>query len=404
MDQTTLQILVQLKDEASAAFKKLGNGIETAANSMGGRMNILKTDVSGLSKVLAGLAVGAGAATVAFLYSSVKAGAEAEAQMARVTASLESMGEEALRNRNAILKAADATVKLGFDDEDAALSITKFYQRTRDMNQALNLNSIAMDLARAKHIDLSSAVNMVNMVLSGQGKVLAQYGINIKDSATPLEALGMLQKEVAGQADAFSKTFQGQMEILSLSFNNMKEVIGSVLIEALMPFITQFTNWLNDPQTKQQFAFWTAEFKSWAEVIIPTLVETFKIWIGVLTTVFDMLVKIGNIILSVIENLGRINQRAGQLGFFGSGIAGLTNFGHMLGFAEGGIVTRPTLAMIGEAGESEAVIPLSKLENIGGRGVTINLIGTFYTEEESAERYANHIANVVGQQVKIRTI
>jgi len=41
-------------------------------------------------------------------------------------------------------------------------------------------------------------------------------------------------------------------------------------------------------------------------------------------------------------------------------------------FAEGGIVTQPTMAMIGEAGEAEAVIPLSKLSNMvaggGGRG------------------------------------
>jgi hypothetical protein len=42
--------------------------------------------------------------------------------------------------------------------------------------------------------------------------------------------------------------------------------------------------------------------------------------------------------------------------------------------AEGGIVTSPTLAMIGEGGESEAVIPLSKLGNLGG-GITINVSG-----------------------------
>lgn len=33
--------------------------------------------------------------------------------------------------------------------------------------------------------------------------------------------------------------------------------------------------------------------------------------------------------------------------------------------AEGGIVTKPTLAMIGEGGESEAVIPLSKMNKMG---------------------------------------
>jgi len=42
--------------------------------------------------------------------------------------------------------------------------------------------------------------------------------------------------------------------------------------------------------------------------------------------------------------------------------------------AQGGIVTKPTLAMIGEGRESEAVIPLSKLKDMigsGGNGITV---------------------------------
>lgn len=50
-----------------------------------------------------------------------------------------------------------------------------------------------------------------------------------------------------------------------------------------------------------------------------------------------------------------------------------------LGFAKGGIVTAPTLAMIGEAGENEAVIPLNNknLAALGGGksgGVTVNIV------------------------------
>lgn len=44
------------------------------------------------------------------------------------------------------------------------------------------------------------------------------------------------------------------------------------------------------------------------------------------------------------------------------------------GLAEGGIVTAPTAALVGEGGESEAVLPLSKLNTVldaGGRGATV---------------------------------
>jgi hypothetical protein len=48
--------------------------------------------------------------------------------------------------------------------------------------------------------------------------------------------------------------------------------------------------------------------------------------------------------------------------------------------AEGGIVTQPTLAMIGEAG-SEAVIPLDKMGSFGTT-VNINVAGSVISEGE----------------------
>jgi ABC-type multidrug transport system fused ATPase/permease subunit len=51
------------------------------------------------------------------------------------------------------------------------------------------------------------------------------------------------------------------------------------------------------------------------------------------------------------------------------------------GFAAGGIVTRPTLAMIGEGGEREAIIPESKWGMLSAQsssgGITINVPGGF---------------------------
>jgi hypothetical protein len=52
-------------------------------------------------------------------------------------------------------------------------------------------------------------------------------------------------------------------------------------------------------------------------------------------------------------------------GVSGSG-GGLGGLGKLLGLASGGIVTGPTLAMIGEGSESEAVMPLSKLDAVMG--------------------------------------
>jgi hypothetical protein len=59
-----------------------------------------------------------------------------------------------------------------------------------------------------------------------------------------------------------------------------------------------------------------------------------------------------------------------------AGLAAITGFSRVMaipGFASGGIVTKPTLAMVGEGGESEAIIPLSKLDRMSGANVTVNV-------------------------------
>jgi len=65
--------------------------------------------------------------------------------------------------------------------------------------------------------------------------------------------------------------------------------------------------------------------------------------------------------------------------------------------AEGGVVTKPTLALIGEAGD-EAVIPLDKMGGVGGGGETIvnvNINNPVMTETEISENLANLVAEAV---------
>ncbi len=61
--------------------------------------------------------------------------------------------------------------------------------------------------------------------------------------------------------------------------------------------------------------------------------------------------------------------------------------------AEGGLVRKPTLAMVGEGGEPEAVIPLSKLNNfMGGGFLTVELIMQEGAEELFGDRIIKRVA------------
>lgn len=67
-----------------------------------------------------------------------------------------------------------------------------------------------------------------------------------------------------------------------------------------------------------------------------------------------------------------------------------------LGFADGGIITKPTLAMIGERNEPEAVIPLSKMGQFGGTQ-TINIV-------LDGQVLASAVSNRQAKEVRMRGV
>jgi hypothetical protein len=85
------------------------------------------------------------------------------------------------------------------------------------------------------------------------------------------------------------------------------------------------------------------------------------------------------------------------------------------GFASGGIITKPTDAWIAEGGESEAVIPLSKLPGLvgqmygamyatpqavtaGGSGTTFNIYNPTIRDDSDITRLADEIARKLSKK------
>lgn len=223
----SLEIVIDARDKASAQLRTLEGNLSKVAKSKA--FGIM---AAGAKAAALGVATLAGGVT-ALGVSSISAFRDSEVAMARFNSTLKAMGPAGEKARDAILKSADAATKLGFDDEDAAESVAKLFQRTGDLNQAMKLNSLAMDIARAKQISLGDASKIVNLALSGNARALKEYGIELKDGVKPMKALEELQKSVAGQAEAYSKTTSGQLEILSVQWGNLKESLGETLVNGL---------------------------------------------------------------------------------------------------------------------------------------------------------------------------
>ena len=77
------------------------------------------------------------------------------------------------------------------------------------------------------------------------------------------------------------------------------------------------------------------------------------------------------------------------------------NINEIPALAEGGIVTGPTLALIGEAGP-EAVVPLDKGGGLGGPyNMTFNLSGL--TDRSDKRQFAEEISRLIQQEMR-RTV
>jgi len=86
-----------------------------------------------------------------------------------------------------------------------------------------------------------------------------------------------------------------------------------------------------------------------------------------------------------------------------SGGGGGTSRGHGAsgGWASGGVFTKPTYGLIGEAGP-EAVIPLSKMGGMGGTNVTIQA-GAFMGSREDARNFARMLQEIMRNENNTRT-
>lgn len=136
------------------------------------------------------------------------------------------------------------------------------------------------------------------------------------------------------KADLLKKGFDNekkQLEDLNKKYEQFAMTISNTITNSIVGLFNAMESGASASEALSQM------FKNLAKEIAATLLQA---------TLFAA-------ILSIISG-----------GAAGGGISFGKAFGKVLGLASGGIATGPTLAMIGEGSESEAVLPLSKLGNI----------------------------------------
>jgi len=276
----------------------------------------------------------------------------------------------------------------------------------------------------------------------------------IKDGASLEDVMNVLGGSFGGASDAAAATAEGGMKRLGIALAETKESIGAALlpiVEAILPVLLKFANYAQE-NTKTLLIITgviagvsAAVLLFNAAVGIATVVNTlfalsltaaqlamvgfitlgialviaalvalyfkFDIVRKIVDTVFDAMLIGGkavfqglttyftgvyNIFKTLFNGIATLwNNTVGKLSFkIPSWVPGLGGFGFAVPnipyLAEGGIVTGPTLAMIGERGP-EAVIPLSGRNSGMGGNYTININGGLGSSSDIGTAVVNAI-------------
>lgn len=293
---------------------------------------------------------------------------------------------------------------LGIADDQLRPALSKLAKATGDVAEAQKLASQAMDISAATGKPLETVVTALEKAYGGNmsalSKLAPEYRQLIKDGASFEEVMAKIATTTGGAASEAANTTAGKFKILKLQLDETKESIGAALIPVIdkaLPYLNKFAKWASDnPEvfTKVALAIGaiaastvalnlalaTNPFVLAAAGIIGLAIAYEK-----LADAVDKINKLGGLgvrLLAIFMKIPAIGLLEDVTNAFGKSpkppsTKGLSN-SRIPGLAEGGIVTAPTLAMIGEGGQPEAVIPLSKLGQMTGGGdtnVTIHVNG-----------------------------
>lgn len=240
------------------------DGAEKHVKSFGDKLNKhWNNSVNASKKILVGLTVATGAA-VAFGVSSVKSFMESEKSQAALVNTLKSTNNasgQTLKGMNKLAAQLQSTT--GFTDEfvgsaqNMLLTFTKvgkevFPEATRatlDMARQFGgdaqQNAIRLGKALQDPIAGVGALSKIGVQFSAVQQEQIQNFMKAGDIMSAQKViLGEIATQTKGAAEAYGKTFAGQIDILKASFDDLKEGLGQLMVSGLKPLTAMFSKWV----------------------------------------------------------------------------------------------------------------------------------------------------------------
>jgi hypothetical protein len=341
MTDTKLQLVFTAKNLAAGEVNRLHGGLVKVKGGLGGVAGGAKRaggELVGFAKVGVLGAVGALVTLAGAIGYSTKQAADEQVGIVRLDKALRNNAKGYDGNRAAIEKKIAAQEKLGFSDDALRDSLGALVVKTKDVAKAQQLQTVAMDLARARGIDLGTATDVLIKIQNGQYRALKGLGIAIvpvtknydhliatnknateaqkkaakalDDAATKTLALAAIQKATTGQAQAYGDTQVGIFESIKITLGDVVEDLGGLflpmlkgvsvfardtVVPALSAVVTTVSTWIktNQPLIAQVGAFVGGVLKGFIAGVVAVggaIIRAIPTIMAIGKTVFDFVV------------------------------------------------------------------------------------------------------------------
>lgn len=222
-------ILTTVKDGVSGSFDKMLDKVEQFGGKSG-RAFTVGAIAAKAAQGAFGLAEEAIGGVKDVIEGSISAAEREQSSMAALTTSLKANVPGWDGNTEAIERAEKAGRSLGFTNVETTDALRLAVAATHDQTKAVALLAVAQDLARFKGISLGDAMTALTSIEAGKSRGLAQLGINVKDYATEEERLAAVEKVAQGQAEAYTKTIDGEGAVIAATTDDISAKLGQKLI------------------------------------------------------------------------------------------------------------------------------------------------------------------------------
>ena len=226
--------MATVKIDLAAEFtgKKAFKQAETTTEKLG-------KSVKSLAKTF-GLAFGA-AKVLAFAKASVQAAAKDEKAQKQLALALKNVGlGRDVASAEGYIQRLQS--EFGVVDDKLRPAYQKLAVATRDTAQTQRLMQIALDISASTGKDLEAVTGALSKAYLGSNTALSKLGVGISKadlkSKSFKEITDKLAVTFAGAATTSANTFSGQIDKLAVATTNVKEIIGTSLINALTSLST----------------------------------------------------------------------------------------------------------------------------------------------------------------------